>query len=59
MKKLTVLILCLIVINVNAQQKVNYDESKVPAYRLPELLRCNNGEMVTTVAQWEKQRGRN
>ena len=56
MKKLTVLILCLIVINVNAQQKVNYDESKVPAYRLPELLRCNNGEMVTTVAQWEKQR---
>ena len=56
MKKLTVLILCLIVINVNAQQKVNYDESKVPAYRLPELLKSNNGEVVTTVEQWEKQR---
>ncbi|HAR37385.1 MAG: acetylxylan esterase [Bacteroidetes bacterium GWD2_45_23] len=38
------------------QQKANYDESKVPAYILPELLKCRNGEMVTTVNQWEKQR---
>ena len=38
------------------QQKANYDESKVPAYILPELLKCRNGEIVTTVNQWEKQR---
>ncbi len=38
------------------QQKANYDESKVPAYVLPELLKCQNGEKVTTVEQWEKQR---
>ncbi|MDD3779781.1 MAG: acetylxylan esterase, partial [Proteiniphilum sp.] len=38
------------------QQKANYDESKVPAYVLPEVLKCQNGEKVTTVEQWEKQR---
>ena len=41
---------------VNAQQTVNYDESKVSAYLLPELLKCKNGVMVTTAEQWEKQR---
>lgn len=35
---------------------MNYDESKVPAYTLPELLKCQNGEMVTTAEEWEKQR---
>ena len=40
-----------------AQKKeVNYDESKVPAYLLPTLLQCNNGEEITSMAQWEKQR---
>lgn len=40
-----------------AQRKdVNYDESKVPAYTLPALLTTENGQQVTTVAQWERQR---
>lgn len=39
-----------------AQGGVNYDESKVPAYTLPELLRTASGQPVTTVAQWERQR---
>ena len=40
-----------------AQKKeVNYDESKVPAYLLPALLQCNNGEEITSIAQWEKKR---
>ncbi len=32
------------------------DESKVPAYTLPDPLLCENGQRVTTVEQWEKQR---
>jgi len=56
LKNLTYFILCLVVTSIYAQQNVNYDESKVPAYILPELLKCQNGEMVTTAEQWEKQR---
>ncbi len=39
-----------------AQHNVNYDEEKVPKYVLPELLQLQNGEKVTSVEQWEKQR---
>jgi hypothetical protein len=43
--------------SVSAQRSnVNQDESKVPVYTLPELLVCQNGDQVTSVAQWEKQR---
>ena len=35
---------------------VNYDESKVPAFDLPEVLTCENGRRVATVGQWEKKR---
>lgn len=42
---------------VNAQSRgENYDEAKVPAYTLPDPLVCNNGERVTTSAQWESVR---
>ncbi|MBO4536810.1 MAG: family 43 glycosylhydrolase, partial [Bacteroidales bacterium] len=34
----------------------NYDESKVPEYTLPELLRLDNGKAVTDVKTWEKKR---
>lgn len=34
----------------------NYDESKVPAYTLPDPLRFDNGKKVRTVRQWEKKR---
>ncbi len=33
-----------------------FDESKVPAYTLPDPLLCENGQRVATVEQWEKQR---
>jgi hypothetical protein len=33
-----------------------YDESKVPAYTLPELLRSQDGKAITTRKQWEKIR---
>jgi hypothetical protein len=36
----------------------NYDESKVPAYELPELLKLNDGTPVKDAAAWnEKRRG--
>ena len=40
-----------------AQQFVpNYDESKVPAYTLPDPLVFNNGSPVASRADWDKRR---
>lgn len=36
--------------------KVNYDESKVPAYTLPELLVTSSGETVDDAEEWESVR---
>lgn len=35
---------------------VNYDETKIPAYRLPEILTCFNGDRVTSPAMWVNRR---
>jgi len=35
---------------------VNYDESKIPPYTLPELLKTEKGEKITTAKEWEKKR---
>ncbi|MDY9919199.1 MAG: acetylxylan esterase [Proteiniphilum sp.] len=56
-KEFTGLIVCLFAASLlYPQQNVNYDESKVPSYVLPGLLQCENGEVVSTIEQWEKQR---
>ena len=34
----------------------NYDESKVPTYTLPDVLLCQDGEVVKTKEQWEQKR---
>lgn len=34
----------------------NYDESKVPEYTLPDVLMCEDGEVVTTKEVWEQKR---
>ncbi len=34
----------------------NYDESKVPAYTLPDLLTLTNGQTVADVEVWQQQR---
>ena len=39
-----------------AQQNVNYDESKVPLYVLPDVLQCDNGGKIADTGQWERQR---
>lgn len=40
----------------NYNALANYDESKVPAYRLPNPLICLDGTLVTTKKQWERKR---
>jgi hypothetical protein len=37
-------------------REVNYDESKVPDYSLPEVLVTQDGKDVTTPAMWRQQR---
>ncbi|MCA9734938.1 MAG: acetylxylan esterase [Deferribacteres bacterium] len=36
--------------------ETNYDESKVPAHRLPALLRNSDGAKITTAEEWVKNR---
>ncbi len=36
--------------------RVNYDESKIPAYTLPEVLADSSGRKITTVKTWEKRK---
>ena len=36
--------------------EVNYDESRVPTYVLPDLLLCKDGTRVTTAEEWESKR---
>lgn len=37
-------------------QEANYDESKVPAYSLPDPLVCDDGTKVSTPALWKSKR---
>ena len=41
---------------VSARMKISYDESKVPAYTLPNPLVCESGKLVRNRRQWEKVR---
>ncbi|MDL2304193.1 acetylxylan esterase [Bacteroides sp. OttesenSCG-928-D19] len=56
MKLQIVLMSLLITAGVFAQRDVNYDESKVPAYVLPDVLLLQNGKKVETKEQWETER---
>ena len=40
----------------NKNAPVNYDESKVPAFEVPDVMRCEDGQRVESVRQWEKKR---
>ncbi len=39
----------------SGQETANYDESKVPAYTLPDPLALPSGKKVTSVKKWEKK----
>ncbi len=59
MKKLIIFLIILVlgISSVVAQQDPgNYDESKVPAYTLPDPLVFNNGSKVLTKRDWVKRR---
>ena len=40
----------------NKNAAVNYDEGKVPAFEVPDVLRCEDGSYVKTPKQWERKR---
>jgi hypothetical protein len=42
--------------NPKSPNAANFDESKVPPYRLPDPLRLNNGKEVKTAKEWWTQR---
>jgi hypothetical protein len=60
MKKIAILVLAFLmapVFTLSAQQFVaNYDEAKVPAYKLPDPLVFNDGSKVQNKKQWDKRR---
>ena len=56
MKRIFGLIFVVLSLGASAQKKANYDESKVPLYILPEVLKCNDGMKVTTRKEWEQKR---
>jgi pimeloyl-ACP methyl ester carboxylesterase len=58
MKTLLLIGTLLLIKTAPAQQKpnVNYDESKVPAYTLPDPLKTQNNTPITNKQQWETQR---
>jgi hypothetical protein len=58
MKKLSLIILFIQIFLFSFSQQFtpNYDESKVPPYKLPDPLVFNNGSKVLTKADWEKRR---
>jgi hypothetical protein len=55
-KTFTVLLLLTITIRLSAQDiPINYDESKIPSYTLPDPLQTKNGKRITTSKQWMEQ----
>ena len=56
MKSVVILGLLFVSCYLSAQNGINYDESKVPQYVLPDVLTLSNGKKIETKEQWEKQR---
>lgn len=54
--RLFVLLFFTVSLEISNAQSVNYDESKVPAYQLPELLETSSGKIVRSTKDWEKKR---
>ena len=54
--KYLLLLITFFLLNSYSFAQQNYDESKVPDFTLPDPLTFSNGNKVTTVKQWEKQR---
>jgi hypothetical protein len=48
--------LCLITVRAQDHNQANYDEAKVPAYTLPDVLKTSNNTTVKDKTAWEKVR---
>ena len=59
MKHLLCIFFCVLIYFFGASQQLsepNYNEDKVPAYTLPEILKTKNNTYVNTKEIWESQR---
>ena len=56
MRHVLILALCLSAIPILNAQKINYDESLVPDFSLPEILTAENGKTINDVTAWENIR---
>jgi hypothetical protein len=56
MKSSLILVFCFFAQQITAQFTPNYDESKVPDFILPSLLRTENGKNITSSKEWEEIR---
>lgn len=57
MKRFAALILIVFIAHTSfAQFKPNYDESKIPAFKMPDPLRSFNGRKIKNAKKWEKKR---
>lgn len=56
MKKIKAFLLVFACITITKAYAQNYDETKVPAYTLPNVLKTVSGQPVKTAAAWEKKR---
>ena len=45
-----------LVSNLSFAQAINYDESKIPPYTLPDVVTAVDGQKIRTVKQWEANR---
>lgn len=45
-----------LVSNLSFAQAVNYDESKIPPYTLPDVMTAVDGQTIKTIQQWEANR---
>ncbi|SHM75204.1 hypothetical protein SAMN04488057_103204 [Cyclobacterium lianum] len=53
---LAISLLCLLSRPASSQEEFNYEESKVPAYALPDPFVSLNGKLIGSVQEWEHQR---
>lgn len=49
-------ILTIYMTDIQAQRSVNYEESKIPKYILPEVLVSGNGKKVKNITDWQEDR---
>ena len=56
MNRFTFLVLILLACNLYGQEGINYDETQVPSFVLPDMMVCNDGTPVRDVKTWEKKR---